>query len=110
MLPGEEYAINTITRSFNIRKPGSAGKVPASAVPEVNNVVLSFSNEPLDQALHTLGAHFKTQINFQQEDVRALYFTGKVLKKDSLKSILAAICAMNQLELRTTGDSITISK
>ncbi|MEC5143893.1 FecR domain-containing protein [Chitinophaga sp. 212800010-3] len=110
LLPGEEYAINTITRSFDIRKPGSTGKVPASAIPEVNNVVLSFSNEPLDQALHTLGAHFKTQINFQQEDVRALYFTGKVLKKDSLKSILAAICAMNQLELRTTGDSITISK
>ncbi|NML40130.1 DUF4974 domain-containing protein [Chitinophaga sp. G-6-1-13] len=110
LLPGEEYAINTITRSFDIKKSGSLGKAPASTTPEVNNVVLSFNNEPLDQAIHTLGAHFKTKICFQQEDVSALYFTGKVLKKDSLKSILAAICAMNQLELRATGDSIIISK
>lgn len=110
LLPGEEYAINTITRSFDIRKSGSDGKAPVGKTPEVNNVVLSFNNEPLDQALHTLGAHFKTTVCFQQEDVSALYFTGKVLKKDSLKSILAAICAMNQLEFRTTGDSIIISK
>ncbi|MBC9909303.1 FecR family protein [Chitinophaga varians] len=110
LLPGEAYAINTITRSFDISKSGNAGKAAVSKAPEVNNVVLSFNNEPLDQALHTLGAHFKTTVCFQQEDVSALYFTGKVLKKDSLKSILAAICAMNQLELRATGDSIIISK
>ncbi|QJB32039.1 FecR domain-containing protein [Chitinophaga oryzae] len=107
--PGEEYAINTITRTFDIKRAGSP-KVPVNKAPEANNVVLSFNNEPLDQALHTLGAHFKTKVCFQQEDVSALYFTGKVLKRDSLQSILAAICAMNQLELRATADSIIISK
>ncbi|WP_343745794.1 FecR domain-containing protein [Chitinophaga sp.] len=110
LLPGEEYAINTITRSFDIKKSGSSGKAPGSIAPDVNNVVLSFNNEPLDQTIRTLGTHFNTTVCFRQEDVSALYFTGKVLKKDSLKNILAAICAMNQLELRMEGDSIIISK
>lgn len=107
---GEEYAINTITRSFDIRKTDHPEKTAVIRATEINNVVLSFNNEPLNQALQALGAHFKTQVCFHQEDVSALYFTGKVLKKDSLKSILAAICAMNQLELREAGDSIIISK
>ncbi|SKA36775.1 ferric-dicitrate binding protein FerR, regulates iron transport through sigma-19 [Chitinophaga eiseniae] len=107
--PGEEYAINTITRSFDIKKADSP-KAPVNKAPEVNNVVLSFNNEPLDQALRTLAAHFQTKVYFQQEDVSALYFTGQVLKRDSLQSILAAICAMNQLELKGTADSIIISK
>jgi ferric-dicitrate binding protein FerR (iron transport regulator) len=110
LLPGEAYAINTVTRSFDIKRSGLSGKTPVNSAREANNAVLSFNNEPLDQAIRTLGTHFNTTVCFRQEDVSALYFTGKVLKKDSLKSILAAICAMNQLELRATGDSIIISR
>ncbi|MBC9935044.1 FecR family protein [Chitinophaga qingshengii] len=110
LLPGEAYAINTITRAFHISKPDVMEHAAGSKVRGINTTVLSFNNEPLDQVLHTLGTHFKTQICFQQEDVNALYFTGKVLKKDSLKNMLAAICAMNQLEFRSVGDSIIIRK
>ncbi|WP_143310000.1 FecR family protein [Chitinophaga vietnamensis] len=109
--PGEQCTVNTLTHTYAVRSANStAVSAAAGSKPAVNIVVLSFNNEAMDGVLHQLEAHFGKRIHYNATDVSELYFTGTVLKNDSLKNILSAICAMNQLTMRAAGDSIVISR
>ncbi|WP_142688350.1 FecR family protein [Chitinophaga polysaccharea] len=105
--PGEAFTVNTGTRLFTVVK--ETGKQETLSRDAASDVVLSFKNEPLENVLHSLEKHFKKPVYYNKEDISKLYFTGSILKKDSLKNILSAIGAMNQLVVTVNNDSTIIS-
>ena len=107
LAPGEAFTVNTGTRLFTVEK--ATGKQAALSRSAAGDVILSFKNEPLENVLHSLEKHFKKPVYYNKEDISKLYFTGSILKKDSLKNILTAIGAMNQLVVTVNNDSTIIS-
>lgn len=71
---------------------------------------LIFDNKPLTEVFDQLSNHYKVKINYQTEQLRGLYFTGTILKKDDLPTILTLINNMNGLQYEQAGEEIQIKK
>lgn len=71
---------------------------------------LSFNKEPLEAVFVKLKNQYKTQVDFNNADVKGLSFTGSFSYSDSLTSVLSVICNMNDLSLDQAHGRITITK
>jgi transmembrane sensor len=89
----------------------SRSGVPSPQVGAVSTEVsLTFNNKPLTEVFEQLSNHYKVKINYQTEQLRGLYFTGNILKKDGLPTILTLITNMNGLRYEQVGEEILITK
>jgi ferric-dicitrate binding protein FerR (iron transport regulator) len=71
---------------------------------------LKFDNAPLAAVFDKLANRYHAKIKYTQNQLEGLYFTGSVLKSDSLKAILSIISNMNRLTFQEENDSILIQK
>ena len=114
--PGQEFSINKLTNKYLVKNnvPGpeiiTNGGQNATKQPVDNNVRLTFNNDPLATVLDQLTRSYKRNIRFNEQDLAGLYFTGAVLKSDSLKTVLTVICNMNQLAFTEEKGFIQIRK
>lgn len=75
----------------------AAGHKTAEQYRAVN---LDFAGSPLILVLNALNTQFNDRIQFDRASVDGVYFTGKILRTDSLALTLEIICKMNDLKLR----------
>lgn len=114
LVPGQEFTINTLTRQYLVKTNSAGNDVASGAVnnktekPEIAGVVLSFNNEPLAHVFRRLEQRYGVKIRFNEKDIAGLYFSGKVLKDDSLQIVLSAICNSNQLSFSREQGQIQI--
>ncbi|MFT3826594.1 MAG: FecR domain-containing protein [Chitinophagaceae bacterium] len=113
--PGQEFTINKNTNSYIVKAGSAANSVasgPAGSRKEENgrkpDIILVFNNEPLARVFHKLEERYRIKIQFNENDVAGRYFSGNVLKDDSLKIVLSAICNSNQLSFSREQDHIQI--
>jgi ferric-dicitrate binding protein FerR (iron transport regulator) len=71
---------------------------------------LKFNNEALVTTLQKLSKKYKTDIEYNQETVEGLYFTGTVEQTDSLEAVLTIIANMNGLKLKEEEGKLIITK
>jgi transmembrane sensor len=71
---------------------------------------LEFVNRPLDQVLDKLAEQYKLSIEYNKPEIEHLYFSGKVLKTDSLETILKVIAQMNELKIAQKGNGFVVNK
>lgn len=106
--PGEQLQVNhtngllTLSKKQTQVSPVSAAQLPLST--------LEFKQEKLALVLDGLEKHYHSNIRYNQEDLKGLSFTGKVLPSDELKDILNILCTMNGLEFTEQNNQITIRK
>lgn len=116
--PGQELTLNQVTHQFlvgNVIKSGAVARTAGRANDDrviksahagnTDTVLLSFSNEPLASVFHKLNKLYAIDIRCGKKDIEGLYFTGTILKGDSIHTVLSAIGNMNRL-LFTQGKGI----
>ncbi len=69
----------------------------------------SFEGERLPEILNQLSAYFQVDIYYYPSQLNNKYFTGKLLKGDSLDSILTDIALLNHLSVKKADGSYTIT-
>lgn len=71
---------------------------------------LIFNGSPMSTVLQKLHNYYDVDIQFVAGDMKNITFTGVIVKKDSLQTILKAITQMNGLTLEGTNSRFVISK
>jgi hypothetical protein len=72
--------------------------------------LLSFSNEPLASVFHKLNKLYAIDIHCGKKDIEGLYFTGTILRGDSIRTVLSAIGNMNRLLFTQENGVIQVKK
>jgi transmembrane sensor len=116
--PGQLFKVDMSTKSFAVAAfPGTnanASDISQSKQPQrkttINNVSLQFNNESLSTVFEKLSEKYNTPINYSKNEMDSLYFTGVILRSDSLKNMLAIIANMNGLKYQELEGKIFIKK
>ena len=118
LLPGQTLTFSRLNNSFALASFGKVNDTfinrssTASRQVESMNVDLAmvFTNRPLAEVFEQLSQHYRVKIIYQTEQLQGLYFTGNILKKDDLPTILTLITNMNGLHYEQVGEEILIKK
>ncbi len=73
---------------------------------------LTFAQTPIQEVLENINKAYHNEVHFNRQELKGLYFTGQILKDDSLSRTLEIICEMNQLKLtkkNSKGDQMHYS-
>lgn|GEM_PF-650596 len=69
-----------------------------------------FDNTPLPEVMKILTTKYHSQIFYDEEQLKGKYFSGEVLKGDSLSVLLNVIANMNGLKITKKDDSYIITQ
>ncbi|MFX1705493.1 DUF4974 domain-containing protein [Chitinophaga sp. CC14] len=109
--PGEELHFDSALHQYSVAKAAAGAARSAKGNADTKHAVLmAFNNAPLDSVLGKLETAFGINIRYEQSDVDGAYFTGQILKTDSLQNILEVICQLNNLELTPGEGNMSIRK
>ncbi|SHF14986.1 FecR family protein [Pedobacter caeni] len=106
--PGDQLQVNHRDGQLTLSKKQASANLESPVKLSLSN--LEFKQEQLSVVLSGLEKHYHTHISFNQDDMKGLSFTGKVLPTDELKDILNILCTMNGLEFTEQNNKITIRK
>lgn len=115
LLPGQMAVAAKLAQSFAVTSFSANDAIAKnkqfnSPITHQDADNLVFDNEPLEKVIGKLNKQYNTQINYTQSQIAGLYFSGSVLKTDSLKTILNIIANMNGLVYEEVGGNIFIKK
>jgi len=115
LLPGQEFVYDknsTKVKGFKLNTNGTPAEIMTSeqkenpSIPQNNQGSwYMFNNQTLAQVLDQLSEMFDVKIQYQQQDVRNIYFTGKYNRTDSLETILKDIGILHKLTINKLDDS-----
>lgn len=108
--PGEEFIFDNNAHQYSIAKTSTTGPDTGKSTVVKHAVWMEFNNVPLHTVLSKLQTAFGVTILYEHNDVDSAYFTGQVLKTDSLRNILGVICQLNNLELTPGEGNMSIRK
>lgn len=114
LLPGTQMNYDLVKNTFSIKQIGSASKQESRPKGDANadEVKIIFDNTPLVDVIKALTQKYHTPIEYDEALLAGKYFSGEVLKTDSLSLILKVIANMNGLQVtqKDIGFIITKSK
>jgi len=115
LLPGQmataiKFARTIAVTRFSNNNALVKNKQSADQTINQNEASLVFNNEPLENVIEKLSKQYDTKINYTKSQIAGLYFSGSVLKTDSLKTILNIIANMNGLVYEEVEGKIFIKK
>ena len=110
LTPGEQLRFQTgaelaIVSSFATEKP-QLQKTDAGIADDHGDMV--FDNIALPEVMNKLIRHYHTPIEYKKTELADMYFSGSVLKTDSLSVILKVIANMNGLQITQTTDGFML--
>ena len=114
LLPGNEMKYNLSTgavavNSFNrVPKPHAQPRNNAYSIKDEGTMV--FDNTPLPDVMKTLTTKYHSPIFYDEELLKGKYFSGEVLKGDSLSVLLKVIANMNGLQVTKKEDAYIITQ
>lgn len=114
LLPGQEFVYDknfVRTKNFKLNTSDTPQEIMTSeqrenpSIPQSQGSWYMFNNQTLAQVLDQLSEMFDVKIQYQQQDVRNIYFTGKYNRTDSLEAILKDIGILHKLTINKLDDS-----
>jgi len=113
--PGEELVFSKSTRDVAINSPEkhAAGATVAQAHPVKADTISNwymFNNQSLADVFDQLSAIYNVEIDYSRQEIRNLYFIGKLEKKDSLVEIIQDIALLNHLTVTSLNGKYIIKK
>lgn len=108
--PGEKFHFDNNSHQYSVAQTSTTGIHTEKTSVVKHAVLIEFNNAPLHTVLGKLQTAFGVTIHYEQSDVDSAYFTGQVLKTDSLRNILEVICQLNNLELTPGEGNMSIRK
>lgn len=114
LLPGNEMKYNLAAGAFTVNQFNA---VPKQHSQPRNNQYsnkdegsMVFDNTPLPDVMKTLTTTFHSTIFYDEEQLKGKYFSGEVLKGDSLSVLLKVIANMNGLQVTKKEDVYIITQ
>lgn len=115
LTPGQLLSVNKMTGAIaistekkNTVKERTQNFKPAHR--EYLSKKIEFTDEPLANVLKKISTLYKLPLSFNEDDVKALTFTGSILPKDNPQKVLEIICKMNNLAIDRRGGRIVLLK
>jgi len=113
--PGEELVFIKSTRNIAINGPVKHTEEHiARAAHTVNADTISnwymFNNQSLADVFDQLSAIYNVDIEYSHDEIKDMYFIGKLEKKDSLSEIIRDIATLNHLSVTTSNGRYIIRK
>lgn len=114
LLPGEQCSYQrtdrrmAVTRFSRLKEAQEA--TVAGAPEDALKDTLLFNNKPLAAVLQQLQQRYNTTIQYKDKEIADIYFSGKVVKTDSLQMVLRIIAQMNALQLNQQNGQFQLSK
>jgi hypothetical protein len=113
LLPGNEMKYNLEEGTVEISRFTGMSKqyvYPKKNVYYNNEEgTIVFDNTPLPDVMSTLTTRFHSTIFYEEEQLKGKYFSGEVLKEDSLSVLLNVIANMNGLQVTKKEDVYIIT-
>ncbi|SHL61649.1 FecR family protein [Chitinophaga jiangningensis] len=103
--PGQELIYNA--QGATVKSITNAGNT--KAVCEFDGTYYHFTNQPLEGVFNNLSATFGIHIDYNQVQLKDIYFTGKYNKTDAIEKILARIAAANNLSITKTDSGFIVT-
>jgi len=114
LTPGQEFSYDMGSRQYAVNAipgalPGKPDRAPKRVLPDYKEELV-FRKESLGKVFQKIGLLYKIPLDYRQEELQGLYFTGTFLKSDDLDIVLSAICNVNNLVFTKEKDSIIITR
>jgi ferric-dicitrate binding protein FerR (iron transport regulator) len=110
--PGLYVTFNVIDKTAKIKSFIKADNLHSpdreKSPDEGNDHMLTFKRESLKNVFDKVSALYNIPIQYQEKQIRELYFTGYIQRSDSIKNVLKVIANMNGLKLQDMGDHVVI--
>ncbi|WP_276483051.1 FecR family protein [Paraflavitalea pollutisoli] len=114
LLPGHEMKYSVSAGTVTVEPFQVAPNRPTSTavdqVPYQDENTLVFDNTPLPVVMKSLTDRYHTTIFYDEEQLKGKYFSGEVLKGDSLSVLLSVIANMNGLSVTKKEDIYIITQ
>jgi transmembrane sensor len=112
LLPGQGMNYHSADGSFAVTGSKKQKTSPAPGKQELNSdgTEINFENTVLPEAFKKLSKHFSQQIVYDEKELSGMYFSGTVLKADSLNVILNVIAQMNSLTVKKNENGFIVKK
>jgi transmembrane sensor len=113
--PGEELVFSKSTHNVAIKSPVKHGtdeyvaRSHPGRIDTISNWYM-FNNQTLAEVFAQLSAIYNVDIQFSHEEIRDMYFIGKLERKDSLSEILYDIALLNHLSVTSQDGRYIIKK
>ena len=115
LAPGEEFVFGkgnglVMIRNFAhgpsiARRPGAMGSAP-----DTLTSWYMFNNQPLAEVLDQLSVLYNVKIEYSRQELQAIYFIGRLERKDSLGETLSDIALLNHLKVTRRDGRYIITK
>lgn len=116
LLPGQQCRYTVADRQMLVstfrqsRIPAVTTNTTEELAEDITADTLLFNNRPLANVLQQLEKRYQTTILYNNKDIADSYFSGKVVKADSLQMVLRIIAQMNALQLSQENGIYRLSK
>ncbi|QEC44479.1 FecR family protein [Pseudobacter ginsenosidimutans] len=114
LMPGNEmnYSIEKGNMSVNrfIVEPGPRPQPAGTDHSVTDDDAMIFDNTPLPVVMKTLMTKYNCPISYDEELLKGKFFSGEVIKGDSLSVLLNLIANMNGLQISKKDDGYIITK
>lgn len=112
--PGQELVFSRSTRNVAINEPekhtdASVARSHPLKVDTITNWYM-FNNQKLADVFDQLSAIYNVNIEYSHDDVRNMYFIGRLEKRDSLLEIIQDIALLNHLSVTSLNGRYIIKK
>jgi len=109
--PGQMVSLdrqmNSMTLSRPANKKNTRSRTPALQQPSI----LTFNNEPLATIFNTLSTTFQVRLDYREEILKGMRFTGKFdSRNETLDSFLGIMATLNNLIIRQEKNTYYISQ
>lgn len=108
LLPGEQLSYNRISEQVSVSKIQLAPLPVLQTITE--DSVLHFNKASLQEVMDKLSDVYHCKIEYNHRALSGMNFTGTVSHADSLSVILRIIANMNDLELKRSDSTFSLSK
>lgn len=112
--PGQELVFSRSTRNVAIHNPAKRTEEPMAKSHPVRPDSISnwymFNNQRLADVFDQLSAIYNVNIEYSREDLRNMYFIGRLEKRDSLPEIIQDIALLNRLSVTSLNGKYIIKK
>lgn len=112
--PGQELVFSKRTRDVAINGPHKHPEEHVAKSDPVRPDTISnwymFNNQTLADVFDQLSAIYNVDIDYSREDIRNMYFIGKLEKRDSLTEIIHDIALLNHLSVTSRNGRYIIRK
>jgi transmembrane sensor len=111
--PGQEMQYDALRSAWSVKRfneEKSMARIKPKELPANENEELTFRNAPLKEVFAQLEKRYDRRINYSNIEIDDMYFSGSVLKNDSLETILQVIAQMNALTIAEAANGFIVRK